>query len=256
MRRARNRRALCLAGGAIVWLASAAIAADSAREIARRSYESRCAHCHGVAGDGGRGPVLNTGRFRHAQSDQELFRVIRKGIPGTGMPGLFDVPVEEIRRLVAWVRELGRRGSSGEPATGNPVLGEFVYEQQGCAACHSIAGRGESFGPDLTGIGARRAAAYLRESIVEPGADVPLDYRTAAVTTRSGKIVSGILLNDEEYSIHLHDMEGELRSFLKGDLAKVELPERSTMPGYEALSKTDLENLVAYLSSLRPADAR
>ena len=249
-------RALRFTGGVILWLAAAASAAESGWELARRSYEGRCAHCHGVAGEGGRGSVLRTGRFRHGESDRDLFRIIRNGIPGTEMPGLFDAPAEEIRRLVAYVRELGRRGAPDEPAAGNPVLGGFVYEQQGCAACHSIAGRGGFFGPDLTRIGARRAASYLRESIVEPSADVPLDYRTATVTTRSGKTVSGILLNDEEYSIHLYDMDGELRSFLKRELASVELPDRSTMPRYEALSKTELENLVAYLSSLRPAEAR
>jgi putative heme-binding domain-containing protein len=255
-RHRENRRARRLAGGAVLWLASVAIAADSDLEIGRRSYEARCAHCHGAEGEGGRGSVLRTGRFRHAQSDRDLFRIIRGGIPGTEMPGLRDLPAKEIRPLVAYVRQLARGGAADEPATGNAVLGEFVYEQEGCAACHSIKGRGGISAPDLTAIGMRRAVPYLRRSIVEPSDDVPLEYRAVVVSTRSGKTVAGIHLNEDEYSIHVQDMEGELHSFLKRELAKVELPDRSTMPRYDALSKTDLENLVAYLASLRPPQAK
>jgi len=44
-----------------------------------------------------------------------------------------------------------------------------------------------------------------------------------------------------------------LRSFLKNELRDVKLTGQSLMPAYHALSKNDLDNLVAYLSSLRLA---
>jgi hypothetical protein len=87
---------------------------------------------------------------------------------------------------------------------------------------------------------------------VNPGADVALDYRTVSVVDRSGAAISGIHLNEDEYSIHLRDLQGNLRSFMKRDLKEVSLPRQSVMPAYAALPDSDLQNLLAFLSSLQP----
>jgi len=86
---------------------------------------------------------------------------------------------------------------------------------------------------------------------MEPSADIPLDYRTVEVISITGKSSSGIHLNEDEYSIHLRDMKGDLRSFMKSELKEIKLPRESLMPDYASLSKDDLENLVGYLGSLR-----
>jgi putative heme-binding domain-containing protein len=203
-----------------------------------------------VNGEGGRGATLNTGRFKHGSSDREIFLVIRNGIPNTEMPGTFNYPELEIWRMVAYVRQLSRQGTP-EPATGDPTAGALVYQKNGCASCHSIDGKGSFLGPDLSDIGAKRAVRHLRESLLEPNADLPLDYRTVEVVSITGKSSSGIHLNEDEYSIHLRDMKGDLRSFLKSEIKEIKLPRESLMPDYKSLSKDDLENLVGYLSSLR-----
>ncbi len=51
-------------------------------------------------------------------------------------------------------------------------------------------------------------------------------------------------LNEDEYSIHLRDTKGDLRSFMKSELKEIKLPRESLMPDYASLSKVDLENLV------------
>jgi len=219
-------------------------------EAGRKLYVGRCGHCHGKNGEGGRGVTLNTGQLRHGSSDREIFLVIRNGIPNTEMPGTFSSPDAEVWRMVAYVRQLGRQGSP-EPATGDPAAGALVYQKNGCASCHTIAGKGGVLGPDLSDIGDKRAIPHLRESIIAPNADIPLDYRTVEVISVTGKSSNGIHLNEDEYSIHLRDMNGDLRSFMKSELKEVKLPRESLMPDYASLSKVDLENLVGYLSSLR-----
>src|SRR4051794_27934802 len=39
----------------------------------RASYDRTCVSCHGPAGQGDRGPALNTGRFSHGSEDADLF---------------------------------------------------------------------------------------------------------------------------------------------------------------------------------------
>ena len=219
--------------------------------VGRKLYEGRCGHCHGQNGEGGRGAVLNSGRLRYGSSDRELFATIRNGIPNTEMPGSRLGPEIDIWRLVAYVQQLGRQGAP-ETVAGDAKAGALVYQRNGCATCHAIGSDGGFFGPDLTDIGVKRAVRYLRESIVNPDADIPLDYRSVSVVDRTGKTVSGIHLNEDEYSIHLRDTGGNLRSFIKSDLSEIALPRRSMMPPYPALQGADLDNLVAYLNSLRP----
>ena len=219
-------------------------------QAGRRFYVARCGHCHGKNGEGGRGVPLNTGRFKHGSSEREIFLVIRNGIPNTEMPRMFGPTEAQVWRLVAYVQQLGRQGLA-EPATGDPAAGLLVYQKNGCASCHSIDGKGSFLGPDLSDIGTRRAVRHLRESIMEPSADIPLDYRTVEVISITGKSSSGIHLNEDEYSIHLRDMKGDLRSFMKSELKEIKLPRESLMPDYASLSKDDLENLVGYLGSLQ-----
>ena len=223
-------------------------------EIGRRLYNGRCGHCHGQNGEGGRGAVLNAGRFRRGNTDRELFLIVRNGIPDTEMPGAAILPSPDIWRVVAYVKQLSKQGTS-EPSRGDATAGAIVYQKNGCATCHTIERQGGFLGPDLNGIGARRAVRHLRESIVNPNADIPLDYRSVSVTDRTGTSISGIHLNEDEYSIHLRDMSGNLRSFMKSDIAQIALPRQSLMPPFTSLSTADLENLVAYLSALRPEKA-
>jgi len=219
-------------------------------EAGRKLYIGRCGHCHGLNGEGGRGATLNTGQFRRGNSDREIFLVIRNGIPNTEMPGTFNAPEAEVWRIVAYVQQLARQGST-ERAAGDAAAGLRVYQQNGCASCHTINGTGGFLGPDLSDIGAKRAVRHLRESLMEPNADLPLDYRTVEVVSVTGERSRGIHLNEDEYSLHLRDSRGNLRSFLKSELKEIKLPRQSLMPDYRALSKDELENLVGYLSSLR-----
>src|SRR3954469_20108392 len=91
-------------------LAQHAPQSDQGREL----FIKNCSACHGDTGQGGRGPDLTTGVWKHGSTDQELARNINKGIPGTQMP---PVPLleEETRAVVAYLRSLS--GDSGLTAT-------------------------------------------------------------------------------------------------------------------------------------------
>jgi cytochrome c oxidase cbb3-type subunit 3 len=223
--------------------------ADAA--IGRRYFLGHCAQCHGPEGEGGRGVNLTTGRYRHGSSDRELYRTIRRGVPGSEMPGT-GLSQPELWRIVAYVRRLGTAGAE-EKATGDPQAGQAIYEGKGgCARCHAVNGKGGRLGPELTEIGLRRSLKFLQDSLTDPSAYIGPEYRAATVTTRGGEKITGIVLNEDDYSIQLRDMRETLRSFLKSGLKEVKLQKESLMPAYKAaLSEAEINDLVAYLSSLR-----
>ena len=92
----------------------------------------------------------------------------------------------------------------------------------------------------------------MEESLVSPEADVPVRYRAVQVVTKSGQTIRGIRLNEDDISIQLRDQKDNLRSFLKQNLQEIRHDKPSLMPPYgSSLSKKEIEDVVAYLSSLR-----
>jgi putative heme-binding domain-containing protein len=232
-------------------------------EAGRKAYLSFCANCHGAQGLGGRGPSLAQPLSR-APDDEALTRVILQGIPGSEMPPTRLIE-QEVRDLIAYVRLLAR-----EPAVqvaGNADNGKALYEQQGCAQCHAIAGEGGRLGPDLTQIGQSRSFAYLRRALLEPAAELPerfAQYRliipmpdnflVVRAETRDGKTVTGVRLNEDPFTIQIRDFSGGFHSLDKSDLKDLEKQYGySPMPSYNNLLTSEIEDLVGYLLSLRGA---
>jgi len=238
------------------WLVYAAAAQGwgqtntQAVEKGQTLFQVHCAYCHGAHGEGGRGADLTTGQFRRGGSDAELFATVRNGIPGS-MPAV-SATDDEVRMVVAFVKMLGSPGLS-ERATGDAAAGKAIYEGKGkCAACHAIAREGGSLGPELSDVGRRRTLEYLEESLVTPEADVPIRYRAIRVVTRSGATISGIRLNEDDISIQMRDTNDNPRSFLKENLREVQREKSTLMPAYGSiLSRKEIEDVVAYLNSLR-----
>jgi putative heme-binding domain-containing protein len=222
----------------------------SGEEQGRLLFQTHCAYCHGAHGEGGRGADLTAGQYRRGGSDAELFATVRNGIPGS-MPAV-SATDDEVWMMVAFAKKLGSPGLS-ETATGDAAVGKAVYENKGkCAACHSIGREGGTLGPDLSDVGRRRNLRYLEESLVTPEADVPIRYRAIQVVTKSGDTISGIRLNEDDISIQLRDTNDNLRSFLKENVREVRHDKPSLMPAYGfTLSRKELEDLIAYLNSLR-----
>lgn len=216
-----------------------------------RLYRTQCASCHGARGEGGRGATLARPRLLHAPDDQSMFYVIANGIPDTEMPGHWFTD-RETRQLIAFVRTLGR--VAPQKATGDVANGEKLYAGKGgCAACHTIGGRGGAIGPDLSDIGARRSLAYLRESLINPEAAVPDGFLQVQITIRNGQRITGVRLNEDTFSIQIRDLSGDFRSFFKTELAELsKQPGKSPMPSYaRVFTASELDDVVAYLDSLR-----
>jgi cytochrome c2 len=73
------------------------------------------------------------------------------------------------------------------------------------------------------------------------------------VVLKSGQTVTGIRLNRDDLSIQVRDTRDNLRSFLMENVTEVRFDKPSLMPAYGSMNKQDLENVVAYLNSLKGA---
>jgi cytochrome c oxidase cbb3-type subunit 3 len=246
----------------ILMVPPAAFAADA---NSQHQYQVSCAPCHGVNGEGGRGPGLAVAKLPRAPDDAALASIIAQGIPGTQMPGT-RMTGDERKRLIGYVRGLG--ASKSEAVWGDEKSGEQVFWAN-CGRCHTVGPRGGRLGPDLTEIALRRSPRYLRATILDPAANIPDSftfYRRVVfmpdnfvevrVVTRAGQSIRGVRVDEDAFSIQLRDDSDRIHSFRKDEL--IELAKewgKTPMPAYRSiLTDTELGDLVAYLSSLRGSE--
>jgi putative heme-binding domain-containing protein len=220
-------------------------------ETGGRLFQTHCSYCHGAGGEGGRGADLTVGKYRMGGTDPELYNTIRNGVPGSEM-GPVRASDDDVWKMVGFVKKLATSGvNPAEKATGDMAAGKALYEKSGCVVCHAIGVQGGSLGPELTDIGRRRGLSFLEESLVKPDADIAIPFRGVRVTTLKGEQVAGTRLNEDDHSIQLRDTADNLRSFLKQNLKEVRYDRPGLMPVYNSLTKKQLDDLVAYMSSLR-----
>ena len=230
-------------------------------------YEQTCEACHGANAQGGRGPNLATGNFRHGSSDADLFHTISTGVVGTEMPAFSALPAGSIWRIIAYLRSLsGLGGGANEVVPGNVAAGEKVFwGTAGCDSCHEVNGRGGIVGPDLSTAG-MNTAAYLRGEILNPNSPPGRPGRrrrffggpsTVIVRTRDGKELHGLIRAQDSYRLIMTDVSGRLYRFDKKDLLAETVLQQSLMPADygKTLSPDQLQNLIAYLKSLKQQDA-
>jgi cytochrome c oxidase cbb3-type subunit III len=223
-------------------------------------FQGTCANCHGIDGSGANGP--NIQNAAQTMGPETIYATISTGVIGSGMPSFQSLGEDILWEIVDYVSSLGHHGEG--TIIGDPKRGKQTYDASGCANCHSISGLGGDAGPDLTSIGAQRSASVLRDELLDPGANLPLDtaglaeraayhaYRVYRITLHDGQQIEGMRVNEDSFSIQLRDRKGTIHSIERFNVQKVEeLPGRSFMPSFQGkLSDTQLNDLVAYLASL------
>jgi len=212
--------------------------------LGRKSYEKECAACHGRSGDGeGEAAYLlyprprdfTSGQFRLVSTwdgvptDEDLFRTISRGMPGSAMPSWAHLPERTRWGLVHYVKSFSKHPltiqASHEPdADGNDAAGIIALPEEpahtnagaararstfakGCAPCHGPTGQGDGQQQqtDSTGFATRPRDLTLG---VYKGSPEPADvYR---------RIVAGLPGSPMPQSAYLHGQEAwELVHFVR-----------------------------------------
>src|SRR2546429_607788 len=110
-------------------------------DAGKRQFQARCGGCHGDDGTGGgHGPNIIDVRQPRATSAEAVRELIRKGIPGAGMPA-FALPDVELNAITAYFMALktpasGPRAMGGDSRPGDAKAGEQFFTGQGnCGRC-------------------------------------------------------------------------------------------------------------------------
>jgi cytochrome c oxidase cbb3-type subunit 3 len=224
---------------------------QGARDHARRSFAARCAACHGLDGRGGEHApaIVNTPAAR-ARTDEALARIIRIGIPDKGMPSFHFLTNQQIDEIISYIRVL--RGSGGNAANlkGDPAAGaKLFFGEARCSDCHMMHGKGGFIGSDLSEFGRTHSAGDIRQMIVLPNKVPDPRWQLVRIVTHSGQHFSGLVRNEDNFSIALLSEDGAFHLLMKSEIAQITREPQSIMPDDygKKLSATQLDDLASFL---------
>src|SRR6516162_8412391 len=225
--------------------ANARIQAD-----AKQTYESVCAACHGLDARGSeRGPDIVSRPEVVQKTDAELAQILANGRPAGGMPSFSSFGVAKISAMVAYLRTLQGRGKvialPGDPERGRALF----FGKAKCSECHSLAGQGGFFAPDLAGYSGSLDVNELRTKILDP--DRGLDPRRGLVhvVLSDGAELTGAARNEDNFSIQLQTADGTFHLLSKSDVRAQTYVGASGMPrDYgSTLTAAELNDVISFL---------
>jgi putative membrane-bound dehydrogenase-like protein len=137
---------------------------------------------------------------------------------------------------------------------GDAKNGRDLFKKN-CATCHRVAGVGTDVGPDIADTRTKTLEALLFDIIV-PNAAIDANYVNYVVSTKDGRIMTGLLTAESASSITLLRAEGQKDVVLRKDIDEIASTGISLMP--EGLEKNinvqEMADLLRFLKDWRYLD--
>ena len=130
-------------------------------------------------------------------------------------------------------------------------IGRFLFHKS-CSQCHRALGFGKNGGPDLSHIGVR-GKEHIRQSILDPSAEIAPQYEAWKVSMSDGKEPVGFLLGEKGGNHYYSDASGrEFTIDSREMVSREQLPISMMPPGLNlTMSPEDFEHLIDWLTGLK-----
>jgi len=130
--------------------------------------------------------------------------------------------------------------------------GKQMFEVASCVSCHRMNGVGEQVGPDLTQLDPKMTKADILRSLIEPSAKIDDKYLTHVFALRSGKVVTGMILDSPTTRIKVIENPMARTPPVMIDRADIEEQTKSPtsiMPKgvLDKLTREEILDLIAYV---------
>jgi putative heme-binding domain-containing protein len=134
--------------------------------------------------------------------------------------------------------------------------GQALFHEIGCIKCHVHHGHGPSLGPPLNQLAQRHQGRKLLQHMLEPSLEVHPEYQTLVVTTRDGRIVTGLVAGrgGDRLTLVPNPLEPETKVTLAQDqIEQIDHSPLSTMPDglLVTLDQSEILDLVRFLEQSR-----
>ncbi len=149
-------------------------------------------------------------RPQAARQPRRRARPPRQGAVGGRPRGRSPEREQVIARMRAFLR-----ANPGDPAAGRLIFANL------CGQCHKIYGQGQDVGPDLTSNG-RASFDQLLSNVFDPSLVIGPSYQATTVATSDGRVLTGLLAEDNPHRIVLKTQGGKLETIPRDDVEELE----------------------------------
>lgn len=173
--------------------------------------------------------------------DERIGEIVRRRFPGIEGASTAEMQAEMDRLS-------GVLAAGG----GDPYRGKKLYAQT-CGKCHVLHGVGGRIGPDLTPF-RRDDVPRMLHNVVNPSAEIRAGYESHLATTADGRVVQGLLVEEDPQVLVLRDTAGQTVTIERGEIEERRILRTSLMPEgqLKPLSGAEIRDLFAYLRAAQP----
>jgi putative heme-binding domain-containing protein len=131
--------------------------------------------------------------------------------------------------------------------TADASRGRAVFKKT-CASCHVLYDDGGKIGPDLTGSN-RANLDYILLNSIDPSYDVPASYKMVSIVTVAGRVLNGVLAEEDATRVVLKTVEQPRVVILKEDIDERHISPKSMMPDgqFDKMKQQEVLDLIKYL---------
>lgn len=209
--------------------------------------------------------IIETLATRRKYAESLLAAIIAKKIPRADIPShvarsLSVILGDSFVKVYGDVRQLSvdrtkqinhykNLLSSPDFDNADPASGRLVFKKT-CAACHVLYETGGKIGPDLTGSN-RANLDYILLNSIDPSYDVPLGYKMVIIQTVDGRVLNGVIAEENAQRIVLKTVQQPTVVILKSDIEARKISSKSMMPDgqLDKLKPQEVMDLIKYLQT-------
>ncbi|MGY8769564.1 MAG: c-type cytochrome, partial [Pirellulales bacterium] len=131
----------------------------------------------------------------------------------------------------------------------DPAQGRVLFNKT-CANCHTLYGTGGKIGPELTGSN-RANLDYILLNSVDPSYDVPAGYKMVIIQTVDGRVLDGVIAEENAQRVILKTVQQPTIVILKSDIENRKVSTKSMMPDaqLDQMKPQEVINLIKYLQT-------
>jgi len=137
---------------------------------------------------------------------------------------------------------------------GNAEKGKEIFirnEAAQCLRCHAVYGKGGVVGPPLEYIADRLSREELLSSLINPNANISMGYGVVILTLSNGEELSGMLTSENKTALTLKIGNKAPRVIQRSAIKEMEMLPSGMMNMKEALDKSQIRDLIAFLVNLK-----
>ncbi|MEE3370714.1 MAG: hypothetical protein VX346_15345, partial [Planctomycetota bacterium] len=136
----------------------------------------------------------------------------------------------------------------------DPSRGRVVFNKT-CASCHVLYDTGGKIGPDLTGSN-RANLDYILLNSVDPSYDVPEGYKMVVIQTVDGRVLNGVIAEENAQRVILKTVQQPRVVILKEDIDNRTVSKKSIMPDgqFDQMKPQEVIDLIRYLQTVEQVE--